>query len=441
MGAAVPTHIVALVPVGLTAAAFRAVPIAHCAADGVDVLPIADRYVCTAAGGTRQLASDLRTRCAYRRLCSGPHYALATVVHRAFGLRLVCIELPSHRLGELPRVWSPLLGGHADRWQPIRAALIHQVELNGAILRALPPGGHFTRRAVLRDGAGPELGDYLDAQRRVHPLVTREVCEHAPDGLATVASLEWDPRQRRYVRGPRSGCRVAVHHLRDLMRLTREHAHLVHIVGIGGHDRATTNTVYSCWSAGGTLADAAVGDAATDDLRRAVLVGACHGLRYLNQELRYVHHRIRPAAIHIGAGGRGIVGDLWDASPVSTSAWGTDDRTDGLYLLKHHTVACDQAALLLCIVSVLSGVDWTAFLASNPPSLRLYRDLVHLARHTDLHPDLLTDLDLLCDAFPATLSGGTWGPYSALYRRMVAALRSTTPPAPLPARMCRRATL
>ena len=85
--------------------------------------------------------------------------------------------------------------------------------------------------------------------------------------------------------------------------------------------------------------------------------------------------------------------------------------------------------MFLTVVSVLSGVDWTAFVATHPPSLRLYRDLVnHHRAARPIHRNLREDLDLLCDAYPATLHGGPWGSPSPLrYRRMLAALRAAYP--------------
>jgi hypothetical protein len=269
-----------------------------------------------------------------------------------------------------------------------------------------------------------------------HPVTTHERWELSPRG-AVVPALEWDPRVRRHVwRGRRcTYLRDSLVGLRVLLARTRRHPHLVSILDLRPQSAATADgllvDVFYLKYTGGTLAEAPSQRFSKDQLR-CILLGALQGLCYLNVHLQCVHHHVRPAAVLVTEHGVGVLGDLADVAPVDlhpSVLHPSGDDKDGLVLLPPHDVDRDQAAMLLCIISVLSGVDWGTFLATHPPSLRLYRDLLLVERlgrpggAGAVPPPLLTELDRLCDAYPATLLGGVWGPYYPVYHRMVSALQ------------------
>ena len=457
MGAAGTTHIVAFVPLG--ASVYQAVVVARVepfSSDAV-LLPSATEVFgpgAAAAVGRAHPTDDLCWRFRYRRsrapLRSMPvHGQLASVARNEFGFRTLCLELEGgDDTAWFPRTWrtarsSAVAGagaGAVATWAwTVGTALAECTAVNRARLRADPvASGRYARRSVLRDGTGPEIGDYMDRRGCVHALVTREEAHQSPAG-AVARVLMWNAAHGRYV--PRT--RVCVHlrrgatHLRTLLgRMRRDEApervHLVQLV-----DLWCAQGVVSVYATGVSSHTPALvdllhqGGLEAHSLRR-VLVGVCHGLRHLNLVLGFVHHHVSVAAVYVDVRAAvGRLGDLWDVSPVLIDHRPENDNRSNSSVRPHvATIASDIAALLLLLVSVLSGVDWMAFTVTHvPASLGPYRDLVHRARppFPPLPPVLLDDLQRLCETFPAALEhcvdDDRWGPVDAeRYERMASAL-------------------
>lgn len=151
----------------------------------------------------------------------------------------------------------------------------------------------------------------------------------------------------------------------------RNAPHLVSIVGFVDNWDMQTYTVYMPWCSGGTLCGARK-RFNSRELRR-ILVGACHGLAYLNTKLDLLHYDIKVGNIfvHMDESGRpsGVIGDIDDVIVRSTCE---KDRT--LQIMgtscygapfRHCDMRRDQVALILCIADVLSDQGWWSFCKEN----------------------------------------------------------------------------